>query len=434
MSFFDNNKEYIILRYLMYNPSMWKLAETSYFKDKEVGILAKAVKDEYDSNGTIFTKNILKQVVGDKALYQNVDNLFEITEADTKQPWVEKLVKAFIVWNNFDKSMSKAVLKLKDSNINIYDVADVVDGVVDEITKCRNIRFDTDLGLRLTDPTCHQKRKEHFKSSPWDFINRYVGGWENGTLSIYAGESNIGKSIYLCHEAVSAVLNGENVAYITLEMSEDQCLARMGTNLFDMTRAEYDDEIGNNRDKFVRAVQLASASSIIPWGETFVKQMPTACTTAVDIENYVLELEKTYNVKIDKVIIDYVNIMSDGVKANASNLYLKVKNICEQLRAVAIRLHVPVISATQVNRSGFGEATLSMDSISESAGLIHTADNLLTITQTNEMNLANYYFLGCLKCRTGNGNGSAKNKQVNINVNYEKMQLIEDITSEQPIL
>lgn len=423
----NNNSEFLILRFLMKNMAKYhNKVMLGFFKDKNIKYLAKTIFDEYEKSGSVLTKNVLKQIVTDPEYIQHINALFEITDADIAQNWVERLTKSWIIWSTFDTSMTEAVFILKE-DVSLDTVEDTINKVVDKITKCREIQFDESNGLELMDTDSHFVVMNSYTPSPWkQLINTNVGGWEKGTLNIYAGESNIGKSIFLCQESVTSIKNGDNTLHVSLEMSESSVLRRISTNILDLTGEQYDNLVANDRNGLMKALQTLNALSPIPLGRLFIKQFPTGCTTVATIKNHIMELEKLHGLKINKLVVDYVNILSDGQKGTSDNLYLKVKNICEQLRGLGIELNIPVVTATQINRSGFGMSTISMDAISESAGLIHTADTLLSITQTPEMNTHNYYFLGCLKCRSGN----AKNKQVTVTIDYNKMQLTEQDYSE----
>ncbi len=58
-------------------------------------------------------------------------------------------------------------------------------------------------------------------STGWKSIhNKLYGGLERGTITIWAGQSGAGKSLFLQNQALNWAELGLNVIYITLELSE----------------------------------------------------------------------------------------------------------------------------------------------------------------------------------------------------------------------
>ncbi|BCU98333.1 MAG: hypothetical protein CM15mV21_1020 [Eurybiavirus sp.] len=76
----------------------------------------------------------------------------------------------------------------------------------------------------------HQKEEK----LPFDleFFNRITkGGLPNKTLNVALAGTGVGKSLFMCHCASSALLQGKNVLYITLEMAEEKIAERIDSNL-----------------------------------------------------------------------------------------------------------------------------------------------------------------------------------------------------------
>ena len=64
-----------------------------------------------------------------------------------------------------------------------------------------------------------------------------------------------------------------------------------------------------------------------------------------------------------------------------------------------MEFNVPIISATQTNRSGFSSSDIGLEDTSESFGLPATADFMLAISQTEELDQLNQYMVKQLKNR-----------------------------------
>lgn len=229
-------------------------------------------------------------------------------------------------------------------------------------------------------------------------------------------------SIWLANDAVNYVRAGYDVAVISAEMAEIDFIHRIGANLLNVKIAEY--EKMSKTPDFIKTRLSNLRNGIIPPGNLFVKEYPTSQSTVPEIEGYLKELETTQGLKLKVVIIDYINILSNHRNPNTENTYMKIKQIAEDLRAMAVRNEWVVITATQINRGGYDSSELNMGHIAESAGLSHTADIIYGIIQDSSMLVNNEYFLKLLKVR----NGSGKNSRCLYRIDYSYMRLTESDT------
>ena len=159
----------------------------------------------------------------------------------------------------------------------------------------------------------------------------------------------------------------------------------------------------------------------MPPGKLFVKEYPTSQATTLDIEAYVKELEEVTEHKVNVLIVDYINILCNYRNPNTENTYMKVKQISEDLRALAVKRNMLVLSATQITRGGWDSTEIKMENIAESAGLAHTADVVYALIQDGMMHANKEYWLKVLKIRDGQG----KNNRCRFNIDYDHMRLTE---------
>jgi KaiC/GvpD/RAD55 family RecA-like ATPase len=246
-----------------------------------------------------------------------------------------------------------------------------------------------------------------------DANHRY---WTNDILSH--------NSIWLANDAANFVRMGHNVVFITAEMSAQKVLKRIGANLLDINMMEYDQKSAN-RDFIKRKLERISRG-LLPPGKLFVKEFPTSQCTVLDIESYLKELEESQEHKVNVLIVDYINILSNYRNPNTENTYMKIKQIAEDLRALAVKKEMLVISATQLNRGAWDSTEIKMENIAESAGLAHTVDVMYALIQDSMMHANREYWLKVLKIRDGQGKGN----RCRFNINYDFMRLTEtdDIT------
>lgn len=242
-----------------------------------------------------------------------------------------------------------------------------------------------------------------------DDFHRY---YTNGFLSH--------NSIFLCNDAVSFVRSGKNVLFITCEMSAKKVIKRMGANMFDINIDMYDRE-SVDIDGMAKKISDIRQKQILPMGRMFIREYPTSCCTTIDVENYIKHIQEVEGFKVDVVVIDYINIMANYRNMNSEDTYNKIKQISEDLRAIAVRQECLIVTATQSNRGAFDSEDITMSGIAESAGLIYTADTIYGIIQTPDMRTEQRYMLKILKIRDGMG----KNDRIEMNINYRKMRIEE---------
>ena len=227
-------------------------------------------------------------------------------------------------------------------------------------------------------------------------------------------------SIFLCNDAANFVKMGKNIAFITLEMSEKKVIKRIGANLLDIPIGKYD-KFSNDREFMVKRITEFRKRQLTPLGRLFIKEFPTGCCTTIDIENYVRQLEETHGIKIHAVVVDYINIMRNHRNTNSDNTYITIKQLAEDLRAVAVKMNLLVITATQSTRTAFDSNDIVLSQVSESMGLVATSDTVYGIIQDNELKINNEYLLKMLKIRDGYG----KNDKIKLNIDYSKQRLTE---------
>ena len=212
---------------------------------------------------------------------------------------------------------------------------------------------------------------------------------------------------------------GHNCAFISAEMAAYKVVKRIGSNLLSVPMREYDSK-SKNRD-FMKLRLEKVSRGVLPPGKLFVKEFPTSQASVLDVESYLRTLEETTGNKLKVIVIDYINILANYRNPNSENTYLKIKQIAEDLRAMAVRNDWLIITATQINRSAWDSTEVTMQNIAESAGLAHTADMMYAIIQDSEMHAKREYFLKILKIRDGEGKGT----KCRFEIDYDFMRLTE---------
>jgi KaiC/GvpD/RAD55 family RecA-like ATPase len=341
------------------------------------------------------------------------------------EDWLKRTGEAWVKWKHVDKQLVRTIEYVKTQDVSPENVEDVVSRAIGMISTDGSINFDTDVGLDFFDPESHIQRTSKKIETGWNFVDRVSGGgYDTKSLVVYAGEQNIGKSIWLANDAANFVRMGHNVVFITAEMSAQKVLKRIGANLLHIPMSDYDKNSGN-RDYMKRRLEKVSRG-LLPPGKLFVKEYPTSQATILDIEAYLKDLEESQDHKVNVLVVDYINILANYRNPNTENTYMKIKQIAEDLRALAVKRNMLVISATQINRGAWDATEVRMENIAESAGLAHTADVMYALIQDSVMHSEREYWLKVLKIRDGQGKGS----RCKFDIDYEHMRLTEtdDIT------
>ena len=215
-----------------------------------------------------------------------------------------------------------------------------------------------------------------------EYFNKITkGGLPNKTLNIALAGTGVGKSLFMCHVAASVLLQGRNVLYITLEMAEERIAERIDANLLNVPIQQLTDL---PRQMFETKVTNLSKKT---QGTLIIKEYPTASAHSGHFKALLNELALKKSFKPDIIFIDYLNICaSSRYKSNLSvNSYSYIKAIAEELRGLAVEANVPIVSATQTTRSGYGNSDVELTDTSESFGLPATADLMFALISTEEL-------------------------------------------------
>jgi len=420
--------EKIFFNYFLKKPSYLKSVRPGFFSNRDLDQVAKLAKDFYIKFGESPSKEQMKALVKDdpnEIPSDIVTAVYEVNIAEYDQDWLKRTGEAWVKWKHFDKQLVKTIEFVKTQDVSPENVEDVVQRAIGMISTEGSINFDTDVGLDFFNPEDHIQRKTKKLETGWTFIDNVSGGgYDPKALVIYAGMQNVGKSIWLANDAANFVRMGHNVVFITAEMSAQKVLKRIGSNVLDISMMEYDEKSAN-RDFVKRKLERVSRG-LLPPGKLFVKEFPTSQGTVLDIEAYLKDLEESQDHKVNVLVVDYINILANYRNPNTENTYMKIKQIAEDLRALAVKRDMLVISATQINRGAWDSTEIKMENIAESAGLAHTADVMYAIIQDAMMHANREYWLKILKIRDGQGKGS----RCRFEIDYDHMRITEtdDIT------
>jgi len=236
------------------------------------------------------------------------------------------------------------------------------------------------------------------------------------TENVSSHNTGVGKSLFMCHCAAGNLLDGKNVLYITLEMAEERIAERIDANLLDITIDELEQL---PKDSYIKKINKVVTKTT---GKLIIKEYPTSSASSANFRHLLNELKLKKKFVPDIIYIDYLNICASArMKYNANvNSYTYVKAIAEELRGLAVEFNLPIVSATQTTRSGYGSSDVELTDTSESFGLPATVDFMFALMTSEELDGLSQIMVKQLKNRY---NDPSKFKRFVIGVERAKMKL-----------
>ena len=330
-----------------------------------------------------------------EALLINLDNATSLNESVVKD--AKNIVKGFSGDDTpQDWLVDETEKWCKDRAIYIavMDSIEVIDkksqrstGEIPELLKdALSVSFDTHIGHDVLEDAEDRFDFYHTEEEkiPFDleYFNKITkGGLPNKTLNICLAGTGVGKSLFMCHMGSAALMMGKNVLYITMEMSEERIAERIDANTLNVPMKDLPDMSKKMYDKKIDKLKNKTKGKLI------VKEYPTAAAHAGHFRHLLQELSIKKDFQPDIIFIDYLNICaSHRIRpGSGANSYTLVKSIAEELRGLAVEYDVPIMSATQTTRSGYGSTDIGLEDTSESFGLPATADMMFALITSDEL-------------------------------------------------
>ena len=263
----------------------------------------------------------------------------------------------------------------------------------------------------------YHKKEEKIPFDLEHFNKITKGGLPNKTLNIALAGTGVGKSLFMCHVASSVLLQGRNVLYITMEMAEEKIAERIDANLLDIPIQQLGDPLLTKEKYTSKLLELTKKTQ----GKLIVKEYPTASAHVGHFKALLNELSMKKGFSPDIIFVDYLNICASArYKGTIVNSYTYVKAIAEELRGLAVEFNLPIVSATQTTRAGFGSSDPDLTDTSESFGLPATADLMFALISNEEMEELGQIMVKQLKNRY---NDPTMYKRFVVGIDRAKMRL-----------
>ena len=418
--------EFLILKNLIHNEKYLRKSipfiKSEYFEDPHQKIVYEEIFYFVEKYNELPTKEVLSIEV-EKRDDINEDSFKSVThliscldESPVENEW---LIDTTEKWCR-DRAIYLALL----DSIAIADGKDDKkgrDAIPSILSDALAVSFDNHIGHDYLQD--YEERYEFYHQKeekiPFDleFFNKITkGGLPNKTLNIALAGTGVGKSLFMCHVASSCLLQDKNVLYITMEMAEEKIAERIDANLLNVG---IQDIVDLPKPMFSTKVNNITKKTM---GSLVIKEYPTASAHSGHFKALLTELSLKKSFKPDIIFVDYLNICaSSRYRANANvNSYSYIKAIAEELRGLAVETNVPIVSATQTTRSGYGSSDVELTDTSESFGLPATADLMFALISTEELEGLNQILVKQLKNRY---NDPTIYKRFVIGIDRAKMRL-----------
>jgi len=418
--------EYLILKNLLHNEDYSRkvipFIKTEYFEDSSQKIVFEEIFSFIQKYNKQVTKEVLcievesRQDINESSFKEIIDLINVLDESPTEFQW---LIDQTEKWCR-DRAIYLALME----SIHIADGKDEKksrDSIPSILQDALAVSFDNHIGHDYLQDYEERYESYHRKEEKIEFDLEYFnkitkGGLPNKTLNVALAGTGVGKSLFMCHVASSVLLQGRNVLYITMEMAEERIAERIDANLLNVPIQDLADLPENMFESKIN--NLISKTT----GQLIIKEYPTASAHAGHFRSLINELALKKSFRPDIVFVDYLNICaSERYRGNSTvNSYSYIKSIAEELRGLAVETEVPIVSATQTTRSGFGSSDVDLTDTSESFGLPATADLMFALISTDELEGMGQIMVKQLKNRY---NDPTVNKRFIIGIDRAKMRL-----------
>jgi len=414
LDFFETVIVYKTLTDESYLASIIDHIKPVYFKNKDIKAIFTIIRDFYEKRNSCPTLTEIKSYLTTddlKASFKAVVTQFNTLDKNFNTDELSTNTETFIKEKSVYHTMMDVV---EDINKNNVDTSKILS----KFEKACNISLTTEIGLDLYSDIdtvikdLHSNEK--YIPSKWKWLDEKIGGGfleEGRALYLFAGETNIGKSIFLGNVAINIADQGKTVLLISLEMPEIIYAKRLVSSVSKIPLSQLKIESDTLKN------QISEYCIENPNAKIIIKEFPPATITPNALKAFIKKLIQK-GIKIDAIVLDYVNLLHSSM---GDSSYERVKICTEQLRALSYTFNCPVVTATQLNREGYEITDPGLKTISESIGLAMTGDVIMSIWQEDTDKELGVIKMGLMKNRFGPNFGHCP-----MRIDYSTLTITED--------
>lgn len=258
---------------------------------------------------------------------------------------------------------------------------------------------------------------EHL-STGFPRLDKYLncGGPSRKEVVCWLAPTNVGKSIMLINNAISSLMNGKDVLFITFEMSVLKTALR---GVGAATGVPTDDLLSHQDmvRRILTNLKMTTTSRLL-----IHEMAPDECGVN-HIYALLDSLKRREGWRPEIIVLDYLDLMVSRIKSYNEDDYNRQKAVANEVRGLAINENVLVFTATQTNRSASdGEEPADLKQSAESYGKNFSLDYVVSLNQTIAERAANPPRLRMFIAKNRNGE---KKVTINCEINYSNMTVKE---------
>jgi replicative DNA helicase len=420
--------EFLVLKNLLHNEEFLRkvipFIKPEYFQDTNQKVVFEEISDFVNHYNETPTQEVLSIEIEKRTdvTEQSFKELVQLVSCLEPEPQeFEWLCDTTEKW-----CKERAIYLALMESIQIADNQDdkkTPDAIPSILSDALSVSFDNHVGHDYLNDyeeryELYHKRENRIEFD-LEFFNKITkGGLPNKTLNIALAGTGVGKSLFMCHMASSCLLQNKNVLYITMEMAEEKIAERIDANLLNVNIQDIVELPHNTFETKVNNLAQKTQGTLI------IKEYPTASAHSGHFKSLLNELALKKSFRPDIIFIDYLNICASSRYRAGSNVnsYTVIKSIAEELRGLACEANVPIVSATQTTRSGYGSSDVELTDTSESFGLPATADLMFALISTEELESLGQILVKQLKNRY---NDLSIYKRFVVGIDRAKMRLFD---------
>lgn len=370
------DKDYIV--------SVTTVFEEDYFDSPAVKDIFSFTKEYFHAHSEIPDVELMVNSLPEDRRDAVRNYISEVNSMDINLPrcrdWLMEHTDIFLK----DKAIKAAIVESVDiieEGRNSHDIRQVVEEAL-----CKTL--DINLGLDYfgqMGPRLHRMMTDETQRLPTyfpqfdEFIN---GGFPPKTLSVFVAKIHGFKSNVMANMIARQVMAGHDICLASLEMSEDMFAQRFDGiySQLDLNRFYF-----NQRLQRELMTKLRQIKRIEGRGNLYIKAFPTGKATVNDFRMWLREL-KMRGANPSAFFFDYLNLMQSAEVGKGNSTYESVKSVAEETRAMGFDFDIPMISVSQLNRSGtfMSFEDVDFNSIAESIGVPATADFMMIMGANDE--------------------------------------------------
>jgi replicative DNA helicase len=312
--------------YNLFHQEVFKAIQKLHSEKKNIDILTVSDEVKYPVRVSELTKNI----AGSSHF---PEHLAIVIENYLRRSLIKKSGEMFN--NSFDLSMDveDIIQELNKTNIElsglIYKNCDIktIQEVAKECYKDANIRKKK-----------YEKNEPFGISIPLGALQKVLGGWHHGELTILAARPSMGKTALALKFATHAAYQGYKVLFVSIEMSAKLLVDRVIVGKSEVNAEKYKN--GNITNFDISLIEKASS-------EIEDYQILIADEGSINVDQIYTMIKKH---KPDIVFVDYVQLIGKSKGVKAENRNQEIGQISRRLKAASKDFNIPVIALSQLNR------------------------------------------------------------------------------------